>query len=216
MSTLGKATSKLPLFIFLTPILLWLFLLIVLPHIDLLRMSFRIENDYGDMVWSVNNYEWVVAQFATARIGAVLVNVNPAYRVHEFEYVLKESRARAIVLIESFKSSNYLDMLYEVCPELAQSEPGNIESWRFPHLKSAIFIGSTQHRGMFTRRAFAELGVHLDLARMAPKDPRARWVCWAGIGWGELLDDAVIKHGDSVRHSHCFTLIVGYVDHGHI
>jgi len=56
MSTLGKATSKLPLFIFLTPILLWLFLLIVLPHIDLLRMSFRIENDYGDMVWSVSNY----------------------------------------------------------------------------------------------------------------------------------------------------------------
>lgn len=56
MNSLTKAKSRLPLLIFIIPILLWLFLLIVLPHIDLLRMSFRTENDYGDMVWSVNNY----------------------------------------------------------------------------------------------------------------------------------------------------------------
>ncbi|MHC4953582.1 MAG: AMP-binding protein, partial [Planctomycetota bacterium] len=114
----------------------------------------------GDRVaiWSTNNYEWVVAQFATARIGAVLVNVNPAYRTHELEYVLKESRARALLLIESFKSSHYLDMFYEVCPEARQCEPGHLESWRFPHLRSVVFIGSEQHPGMYTRRAFAELG----------------------------------------------------------
>jgi len=118
----------------------------------------------GDRVaiWSTNNYEWVVAQFATARIGAILVNINPAYQRHELEYVLKESRARSIVLIESFKSSNYLEMFYEVCPEVAKSEPGNIDSWRFPHLRSAIFIGSQQHPGMFTRRSFAEMGDDMD------------------------------------------------------
>jgi fatty-acyl-CoA synthase len=118
----------------------------------------------GDRVaiWSTNNYEWVVAQLATARIGAVLVNINPAYQTHELEYVLKESRARSIILIESFKSSNYLNMLYEVCPDIAKSEPGHIDSWRFPHLKSAIFIGSQQHRGMLTRRSFAEMGDEMD------------------------------------------------------
>ena len=118
----------------------------------------------GDRVaiWSTNNYEWVVAQLATARIGAVLVNINPAYQTHELEYVLKESRARSIILIESFKSSNYLEMLYEVCPDIAKSEPGHIDSWRFPHLKSAIFIGSQQHRGMLTRRSFAEMGDEMD------------------------------------------------------
>ena len=117
----------------------------------------------GDRVaiWSINNYEWVVAQFATAKIGAVLVNVNPAYRVHELEYVLRESRAKVLLLVEAFKSSNYLDMFYEVCPEAKECEPGRIDSWRFPHLKSVIFIGSEQHPGMLTRRAFAEMGDEL-------------------------------------------------------
>ncbi len=114
----------------------------------------------GDRVaiWSTNNYEWIVAQFATARIGAVLVNVNPAYRAHELEYALKESQAKALLLIESFKSSNYLEMFYEVCPEAREAEPGRLDSWRFPHLKSVIFIGSAQHPGMFSRRSFTELG----------------------------------------------------------
>jgi len=123
----------------------------------------------GDRVaiWSINNYEWVVTQLATARIGAILVNINPAYRTHELEYVLKESRARALVLIESFRSANYLDMFYEVCPDARRSEPGHLESWRFPHLRSVIFIGSEQHPGMLTRKSFAELGDELgdDLLR---------------------------------------------------
>ena len=114
----------------------------------------------GDRVaiWSTNNYEWWVTQYATARIGAILVTVNPAYRTHELEYVLKESRAKALLLIESFKTSNYVDMFYRVCPEAKGSKTGHIDSWRFPHLRSVVFIGREQHPGMFTRRAFAELG----------------------------------------------------------
>jgi fatty-acyl-CoA synthase len=117
----------------------------------------------GDRVaiWSTNNYEWVTAQYATAKIGAVLVNVNPAYRVHELEYVLRQSRAKVLMLIESFKSSNYCEMFYEVCPEARHSTPGHIESWRFPDLKIVVFIGSTQYPGMLTRRSFAELGDEL-------------------------------------------------------
>lgn len=109
-------------------------------------------------IWSTNNYEWVVAQYATAKIGAILVNINPAYRLHELEYVLRESRCRVLMLIESFKSSNYVDMFYEACPEAKNAEPGFLDSWRFPHLKNVVFIGKEQHHGMLTRRAFAELG----------------------------------------------------------
>lgn len=114
----------------------------------------------GDRVaiWSTNNYEWVTAQYATARIGAILVNINPAYRSHELEYVLRESRAKVLMLIEAFKYSNYVDMLYEVCPEVRESNPGEIDSWRFPNLKSVVFIGRKQFPGMFTRRSFYELG----------------------------------------------------------
>jgi fatty-acyl-CoA synthase len=117
----------------------------------------------GDRVaiWSTNNYEWVTAQYATAKIGAILVNVNPAYRCHELEYVLQQSRARVLMLIESYRSSNYCDMLYEVCPEVKQCRPGHVDSWRFPDLKNVVFIGSKQYPGMFTRRAFAELGDEL-------------------------------------------------------
>jgi fatty-acyl-CoA synthase len=121
-------------------------------------MHLGIERGDRVAIWSVNNYEWIVAQFATARIGAVLVNINPAYRTHELEYVLRESRCKALLLIESFKSSNYLEMFYEVCPEARHCLPGQIDSWRFPHLKGVIFIGKQEHPGMFTRREFAMLG----------------------------------------------------------
>ena len=112
-------------------------------------------------IWSTNNYEWVVGQYATAKIGAILVNINPAYRLHELEYVLRESRSRVLMCIESFKSSNYVEMFYEACPEAKNAEPGYIDSWRFPHLKNVVFIGKKQYPGMFTRRAFDELADEL-------------------------------------------------------
>jgi len=117
----------------------------------------------GDRVaiWSTNNYEWITCQYATAKIGAILVNVNPAYRLHELEYVLRESRAKVLMLIETFKTTNYVEMFYEACPEARDCEPGYLDSWRFPHLKSVVFIGSKDYPGMFTRRTFVELGDEL-------------------------------------------------------
>jgi len=121
-------------------------------------LALGIEKGDRVAIWSTNNYEWVVAQYATAKIGAVLVNINPAYRTHELEYALRESRSKVLILIESFRSSNYVEMFYEVCPEVRECEPGQIDSWRFPHLRDVVFIGSKEYPGMFTRRAFAELG----------------------------------------------------------
>jgi fatty-acyl-CoA synthase len=116
-----------------------------------------IERGERVAIWSTNNYEWVVAQYATARIGAILATVNPAYRLHELEYVLRESRCRVLILIESFKSSNYVEMFYEACPEARNAAAGHLDSWRFPHLKNVVFIGKTQYPGMITRRAFDQL-----------------------------------------------------------
>ncbi len=96
----------------------------------------------GDHVclWATNYPEWVVAQFATAKIGAVMVTVNPAYRTHELEYVLKQSDASAIILIGNFRSSDYVGMLNEVVPELVTSAPGQLRSDKLPHLRNVIFI----------------------------------------------------------------------------
>ncbi len=113
----------------------------------------------GDRVaiWSTNNYEWVVTQYATAKIGAVLVTINPAYRIHEFEFVLRSSKAKAIILPESFKSSNYLKMFYQAVPEAEYAQPGQLESWRYPELCDVIFIGNKPHPGAFTENSFVHL-----------------------------------------------------------
>ena len=83
-------------------------------------------------IWAPNCPEWVLLQYATAKIGAVLVNVNPAYRTHELGYVLRQSGARVLVTAESFKTSDYVAMVEEVraeCPELQQVVVVGTESW---------------------------------------------------------------------------------------
>ncbi len=91
-------------------------------------------------IWATNYTEWVLAQFATAKIGAVLVTVNPAYRTHELAYVLEQAQIGALILIGRFRSSDYAGMVNELVPELADTAPGEINSARFPHLRHAIFI----------------------------------------------------------------------------
>jgi fatty-acyl-CoA synthase len=83
-------------------------------------------------IWATNVPEWVVLQFATARMGAVLVNINPAYRAHELRYVLKQSDSVALVLVDRFKTSDYFAMLTEVCPEIGKGD--------FPKLRHVVAI----------------------------------------------------------------------------
>lgn len=82
----------------------------------------------------------MVAQFATAKIGAVLVTVNPAYRSYELEYVLSQSDASALLLIGKFRTSDYVAMLNEVVPELRNADPGQLLSDKLPYLHNVIFI----------------------------------------------------------------------------
>jgi fatty-acyl-CoA synthase len=102
----------------------------------LLALGFRPGEHFG--VWSTNWPEWVLLQFATARIGVVLVTINPAYRPAELEYAIAQSDIRGLALIEQFKTSHFLEMLAEVCPELKSSEPGQLSSAKFPRLKHVI------------------------------------------------------------------------------
>ncbi len=105
----------------------------------------------GDRVgiWGPNGHEWVLTQMATAKIGAILVCVNPAYRLYELEYALKKSGCRAIVSAEQFKTSKYLEMLYELAPELRQCEPGALKSEKLPELEIVIRMGDEKSAGMF-------------------------------------------------------------------
>ena len=99
-------------------------------------------------IWSPNRVEWLVTQFATARIGVVLVNINPAYRLHELEYALNVSGCRAIVSAEKLRTSQYLEMLQALAPELATCEPGKLLSKRLPMLQFVIRMGQQRTPGM--------------------------------------------------------------------
>jgi fatty-acyl-CoA synthase len=103
-------------------------------------MALGIEKGQHVGIWATNYSEWVVAQFATAKIGAVLVTVNPSYRTHELEYVLKQSEADALILIGQFRTSDYVGMTNEVMPELKDSAPGELRSSTLPYMRNVIFI----------------------------------------------------------------------------
>ena len=98
-------------------------------------------------IWSPNNSEWVVTQYATAKAGLILVNINPAYRVAELEYALNKVTCKALVLATQFKSSDYMGMLKELAPEISLCEPGNLKSKRLPNLQAVIKIGGSIERG---------------------------------------------------------------------
>lgn len=146
---------------------------LIFPQLDL-RLTYRQFADEVDQaargllemgivagqhvaIWATNVPEWVILQFATARIGAVLVTVNPAYRTFELKYALAQSDAVALFLTERFKSSDYYAMLDEVCPELATSLPGELNAREFPKLRWVVGLTDRKPCGGITWRDLAQM-----------------------------------------------------------
>ena len=100
-------------------------------------------------IWATNIPQWFITFWASARIGAVLVTVNTAYKVHEAEYLLRQSDTHTLVMIDGYKDSNYVEIINEICPELKTTAPGELFSKRLPHLRNIITCESEQP-GCFT------------------------------------------------------------------
>ncbi|MBB6282412.1 AMP-binding protein [Geobacillus subterraneus] len=132
-----------------------------------LRLTYRQFNDYCRLVarglmrlgiekgehvaiWATNVPEWIACQFATGKMGAVLVTVNTNYQAAELEYLLKQSDSTTLFLIEQYRDSSYIDILYNVVPELRTAEPGKLQSKRLPKLKNVVLLGDRRYPGMFT------------------------------------------------------------------
>lgn len=109
-------------------------------------------------IWSPNRFEWILTQFATARIGLVLVNINPAYRLAELEYALNKVGCKAIITAESFKTSAYLKMIRDLAPELESCAAGNLISAKLPHLKTVIAMCENPGEGVFCFEKVLGLG----------------------------------------------------------
>lgn len=105
----------------------------------------------GDRVgiWSPNRYEWTVTQFATAKIGAILVNINPSYRLHELEYALNQSECSTIVIADQFKASNFTELLFALAPELLHCPKGELKAEKAAHLHTVIRMAEDEKPGMW-------------------------------------------------------------------
>jgi len=108
-----------------------------------------IEKGENVAIWSDNKREWLLSQYATGKMGAVLVTVNTNYQASELEYLMKQSDATTLILDESFKGTSYIDIIRTVCPELATGERGSILSDKLPHLKRIILMTEREEQGMY-------------------------------------------------------------------
>ncbi|UJF27347.1 AMP-binding protein [Planococcus sp. 107-1] len=113
-----------------------------------------IEKGEHIAIWSDNKREWLLSQYATGKMGGVLVTVNTSYQASELEYLLKQSDATTLILGEEFKSSNYIEILNTVCPELKAAEKGSLSSSKLPHFKRVIVMSENQHPGIYTWSEF--------------------------------------------------------------
>ncbi|RBQ23317.1 MAG: Acetyl-coenzyme A synthetase [Methanocorpusculum sp. MCE] len=124
-------------------------------------MMLGVEHGTRVAIWAMNYAEWVLVQFATAKIGAVMVNINPAYRTFELEYALKQSEVDTLILQGKFKTSDYVGMFYEACPEAFEAKPGKIRSEKFPYLRNVVFMGEIIYNGMYRWSELLEMGEYV-------------------------------------------------------
>ena len=113
-------------------------------------------------IWSSNNVEWLITQYAAAKAGVILVTINPAYRSHELDYVLGQSGCKGLILQNQFKTSDYESMISEICPEIKDANPGELESNKFENLTTVISMTSSKEKGIFNWDNFLNLSNNID------------------------------------------------------
>jgi fatty-acyl-CoA synthase len=138
-------------------------------------MALGVQKGEKVAVWATNVPYWVALQFATAKIGAVLLTVNTSYKSDELAYLLSHSETENLFIMGGYRDTDCVGMLNELVPELATSERGHLRSERFPHLRRVCFLGHEKHRGMYSVPEIMGLSVMVEderyMARQASLDP---------------------------------------------
>ena len=124
-------------------------------------IALGIGKDDKVAIWAPNIPEWILTLYASAKIGAVLVTVNTAYKVFEAEYLLRQSDTKLLVLSEGYKDTNYLEIIDEICPELKASIPGCLQSARLPELRGVISVDCAKHEGVLDWKELFSMGQNL-------------------------------------------------------
>lgn len=133
-------------------------------------MKLGVQKGEHIAIWATNVPQWVITQFGSAKMGAVLVTVNTNYKIFELEYLLKQSDTTTLILIKGTKSSDYISMLYQLCPELHNCKPGELKSQRLPFLKNIIVIDEEKYPGMFTWNEVLDIGSTVTNEELASRE----------------------------------------------
>ncbi len=139
-------------------------------------MALGVQKGEKVAVWATNVPHWVTLQYATARIGAILLTININYKISEIEYVLKQSEAENIFIIDGYRDTDYIATLYELVPELKEQPREHLRSEKFPHLKRVLFLGPEKHRGMYSMNEVMAMGVQTSDAEY--KERQASLSCY--------------------------------------
>jgi fatty-acyl-CoA synthase len=113
-------------------------------------------------IWANNVPDWLTFMFATAKIGAILVTINTSYKSTELEYILQNADIHTLCLVDGYRDSDYVNMAFDLVPELKDSQRGNLKSSKFPKLTNVIFIGPQKHRGMYNTAELILMGSHIE------------------------------------------------------
>jgi fatty-acyl-CoA synthase len=130
-------------------------------------------------IWAPNCAEWAITQFATSKIGAILVNINPSYRVHELQYALKQSGCAYLIIAPQFRTSNYTAMIYELAPELQSSQPlptgAGLTAAQLPDLRAVVRLGTEPSPGMLTWGELLALGDRISADQLAERQAQQQF-----------------------------------------
>ena len=130
--------------------------------LQLARRFVELGLESGDRIgiWSPNNIEWIVTMYAAARLGLIIVNVNPAYRVSELEYALTKVGCKALVMADSFKTSDYPAMLEEIAPQISQGDGARHRLAELAQLQTTILISAAPRAGYLNFDEVVKQGKH--------------------------------------------------------